>query len=75
MWTDASDYAISGVLMLQGLLISFESRKLSDMERRYFMHEKEMTTVVHYLRVWRHYLLEAYFVVYIDNVATSCFQG
>jgi len=30
--------------------------------------------VVHYLRVWRHYLLGSRFVVKTDNVATSYFQ-
>ncbi|PKI58979.1 hypothetical protein CRG98_020624 [Punica granatum] len=55
--TDASDFAISGVLMQDGHLIAFESRKLSDIERQYTVQEKEMTAVVHCLRTWRHYLL------------------
>ncbi|PKI61910.1 hypothetical protein CRG98_017636 [Punica granatum] len=33
--TDASDFAIGGVLMQDGHPIAFESRKLSDVERRY----------------------------------------
>ncbi|XP_016206384.1 uncharacterized protein LOC107646734 [Arachis ipaensis] len=43
--TDASDYAIGGVLMQEGHPIAFESRKLNDTERRYPVQEKEMTTV------------------------------
>ncbi|TXG70105.1 hypothetical protein EZV62_005040 [Acer yangbiense] len=33
--TDASDFAIGGVLMQEGHPIAFKSRKLSDTERRY----------------------------------------
>ncbi|PKI61275.1 hypothetical protein CRG98_018339 [Punica granatum] len=72
--TDASDFAIGGVLMQDGHPIAFESRKLSNVERRYTVQEKEMTAVVHCLRTWRHYLLGSKFVVRTDNIATSYFQ-
>ncbi|PKI57042.1 hypothetical protein CRG98_022546 [Punica granatum] len=38
--TDASDFAIDGVLMQEGHPIAFESRKLSDIERRYTTQKK-----------------------------------
>ena len=72
--TDASDFAIGGVLMQAGHPIAFESRKLNDAERRYTVQEKEMTAIVHCLRTWRHYILGSPFVVKTDNVATSYFQ-
>ncbi len=72
--TDASDFAIGGVLMQEGHPIAFESRKLNSTERRYTVQEKEMTAVVHCLRTWRHYLLGSKFIVKTDNVATSYFQ-
>ncbi|XP_016185837.1 uncharacterized protein LOC107627521 [Arachis ipaensis] len=72
--TNASDYAIGGVLMQEGHPIAFESRKLNDTERRYTVQEKEMTAMVHCLRTWRHYLLSSHFIVKTDNVATSYFQ-
>lgn len=71
VYTDASDRAIGGVLMQCGHPVAYESRKLNETEQRYSVHEKEMTAVVHCLRVWRHYLLGGKFVVYTDNVATS----
>ncbi|CAH9095580.1 unnamed protein product [Cuscuta europaea] len=71
---DASDFAIGGVLMQERHPIAFESRKLNETERRYTVQEKEMTAVVHCLRVWRHYLLGAKFIIKTDNVATSYFQ-
>ena len=54
--------------------IAFERPKLNGTEQRYTVQEKEMTAVVHYLRVWRHYLLGVQFLVLTDNVATSYFQ-
>ncbi|KAI3453949.1 hypothetical protein Pfo_010612 [Paulownia fortunei] len=72
--TDASDFAIGGVLMQEGHPIAFESRKLNDTERRYTVQEKEMTAIIHCLWVWRHYLLGSHFIIKTDNVATSYFQ-
>ncbi|KAL0448456.1 UNVERIFIED_CONTAM: hypothetical protein Slati_1402000 [Sesamum latifolium] len=57
--TDASDFTLGGVLMQNGYPVSFESRKLKDVERRYSVHEKELLAVVHCLRLWRHYLLRS----------------
>nr|CAN67852.1 hypothetical protein VITISV_020215 [Vitis vinifera] len=66
--TDASDFAIGGVLMQEMHTIAFESRKLNDAKRRYTVQEKEMTAIVHCLCTWRHYLLGSHFIVKIDNV-------
>jgi hypothetical protein len=54
--------------------VAFESRKLNEAEQRYSTHEKEMTTVVHCLGVWRVYLLGPKFVVKTDNVANTFFK-
>ena len=72
--TNASDFAIGGVLMQEKRPIAFEIRKLNDTERRYTVQEKEMTTIIHCLRTWRHYLLGSHFIVKTNNVATSYFQ-
>ncbi|KAL0411995.1 UNVERIFIED_CONTAM: Transposon Tf2-11 polyprotein [Sesamum latifolium] len=71
--TDASDFALGGILMQDGHPVAFESRKLKDVERRYSVYEKELLAVVHYLRLWRHYLLGSPFVVKTDNTAVSHF--
>lgn len=71
--TDASNYAIGGVLMQDGHLIAFESRKLNKTEQCYTIQEKEMIAVVHCWCTWRHYLLGFRFMVYIDNVAKNYF--
>ncbi|KAK3036750.1 hypothetical protein RJ639_029715 [Escallonia herrerae] len=53
--------------------VTYESRKLNEAERRYTTHEKELLTVVHCLRIWRHYLLGSNFIVWTDNTAVSHF--
>ena len=73
--TDASDFAIGGVLLQDGHPVAYESRKLQDRERRYPVHEKEMTAIIHCLHVWRHYLVGKPFVVKTDNVAASYFAS
>ena len=67
--TDASDKALSGVLVQEGHPVAFESRKLNGAKQCYSTHEKEMTVVVHCLQQWRHYLLGGIFIVVTDNVA------
>ena len=54
--TNASDRALGGVLVQKGHPIAFESKKLKEVEQHYSAHEKEMTTVVHCLEIWKHYL-------------------
>ncbi|CAA0831752.1 Uncharacterized mitochondrial protein AtMg00860 [Striga hermonthica] len=49
--TDASDFAIRGVLMQERHPIAFDSRKMNDTERHYTVQEKEMTTIIHCLRL------------------------
>ena len=61
--------------MQEGHPIAYESRKLNDTERRYPVHDKEMTAIIHCLRIWRHYLLGSRFTIMTDNVATSYFQN
>lgn len=71
--TDASDFAIGGMLMQDRHPIAYESPKLNDLERRYTVQEKEMTVIIHCLRTWQHYLLGSEFVIMTDNVKTSYF--
>jgi len=58
---EASNYATRGVLSMKGpdelwRLVAFISKSLSDTERNYKIHDKEMLAVVRCLEVWRHFL-------------------
>ncbi|KAK3033534.1 hypothetical protein RJ639_033995 [Escallonia herrerae] len=62
-----------GVLMQERYPVAYESRKLSDAERCYTTHEKELLAVVHCLRVYRHYQLGVIIVMRTDNTVVSHF--
>ena len=58
--TDASNFAISAVLMQdQGNGFqpkAFESRKLNPTEENYSVHDREMLAIAHAFSVWRCYI-------------------
>ena len=43
--------------MQEGNFIYYELCKLKEHERNYAKHDLEKTTIVHALKMWRHYLL------------------
>ncbi len=71
--SDASDFAIGGVLVQEGRLVAFESKKLSETERRWPTHEKEMWAVIHCLKTWGHYIGSKDVVVWTNNVTLKYF--
>ena len=72
--TDASDFAIGGVLMQDGRPIAYESKKLDGCQRKWPTHEKELFAVVHCLKTWQHYLGLHKTKVYTDNVSLKYFE-
>jgi len=71
--SDASDFAIEGILVQERKLVTFERKKLSETKRRWLTHEKEMWAVVHCLKTWGHYIGSKDVVVWIDNVTLKYF--
>jgi hypothetical protein len=71
--SNASDFVIRGVLVQEGRPVAFESKKLSEMKRRWPTHEKEMWAVIHCLKTWGHYIGSKDVVVWIDNVTLKYF--
>ena len=60
---DASNYATGGVLLMKcsddlWRPVTFISKSLSDIERNYKIHDKEMLAVIRCLEVQRHFLEE-----------------
>ena len=80
MHTDASDFAIGAVLhqkdAVNGELrpIAYESHKLSEAQRRYVTHKRELLAVVHALKVWRMYLVGCPVTVRTDHAALEWFK-
>ncbi|GAX76411.1 hypothetical protein CEUSTIGMA_g3856.t1 [Chlamydomonas eustigma] len=73
---DASGYAVGAVLS-QGdgddvRVIAYESRKMTDVETRYPIHDKELLAVIHALKKWGYHLRGKKFVIVTDNWATYC---
>jgi hypothetical protein len=54
---DASKEGLGRVLMQDGRVIAYISRKLRRHEKNYAMHNLELLALVYALKVWRHYLV------------------
>ena len=65
--TYASLEGLGGVLIQEGNVICYESRKLKDHEKKYATHDLELETIVHAMRIWRHYLLNSIFELRLDH--------
>jgi hypothetical protein len=64
---DACKEGLSRVLMKNGHVIFHESIKLKEHEINYATHDLELTSIVHALRMWRHYLIGRKFELRIDH--------
>ncbi|SYW74696.1 uncharacterized protein UHO2_01562 [Ustilago hordei] len=79
--TDASDFAIAGVLKQEHEgrwhPVAFYSRKMSSAEKNYEIHDKELLAVVACLTQWRHMLagLPNQLVILTDHEALKYFKS
>jgi len=71
---DVSNYATGGVLSMKcsdemWRPVVFISKSLSDTERNYEIHDKEMLAVIRCLEAWRHFLegMTIKFEIWIDH--------
>jgi hypothetical protein len=55
--TDASKQGLGAVLMQDGRVIAYASRKLKKHEELYVTHDLELAVVMLSLKLWRHYLV------------------
>ena len=70
--TDASQFALGAILSQydeSGALhpVAFHSRKFSDAELNYAIHDKELLAIIASLTAWRHYLLGIHFTIWTDH--------
>jgi hypothetical protein len=67
VYCDASRLGLGCVLMQDGKVVSYSSRQLKQHERNYPMHDLELASAVHALKVWRHYLMGKHCDVFTDH--------
>ncbi|KAK1628022.1 hypothetical protein QYE76_002337 [Lolium multiflorum] len=67
VYCDASRQGLGGVLMQDGKVVCYASRQLKKHERNYPTHDLELASVVHALKVWRHYLMGKHCDVFTDH--------
>jgi hypothetical protein len=58
---------LTSVLMQDDQVVSYASRQLRKYDKNYPTHDLELATVVHSLKIWRHYLIGHRCDIYSDN--------
>ena len=61
-----------GCYRKEGHIVCYESRKLKEHERNYIVHDLELTSAVHALKMWHQYVLGNKFVLLMD---TTCIRN
>lgn len=64
---DASKEGLGCVLMQEGRVTAYASRKLRTHEENYATHDLEMEAIVYALNIWKHYLLRRKFDLRTDH--------
>jgi hypothetical protein len=57
VYCDASHLGLGCVLMQEGKVIAYASRKLRKHEKNYPTRDLELAVVVHAMKIWRHYMI------------------
>ena len=65
--TDASQQGLGAVLMQDGGVIAYASRKLKVHEESYATHDLELAAIMLALKLWRHYLIGRSFILKTDH--------
>jgi len=65
--TDACKEGLGWVLMKNAHVAAYDSRKLNEHEINYVTHDLELETIVHFLSMWRNYLMERKIELRIDH--------
>jgi hypothetical protein len=72
IYCDALDQGLGCVLMQDGRVVAYASQQLRKHEVNYLTHDLELATVVHALKIWRHYLTGKRCELYTDHKSLRC---
>ena len=72
IFSDVSLNGLGCVLMQEGKVVAYTSRRLKPHEKNYPTHDLELAAIVFALKIWRHYLYGERCFIYIDD---SCQVG
>ncbi|WVZ96997.1 hypothetical protein U9M48_042568 [Paspalum notatum var. saurae] len=67
IYCDACRTGLGCVLMQEKWVIAYASRQLKPAEENYPTHDLELATVVHALKIWRHYIMGNPCNIYTDH--------
>ncbi|XP_070036988.1 uncharacterized protein [Nicotiana tomentosiformis] len=67
IYSDASHRSLGCVLMQEGKVIAYASRKLKSHELNYPTHDLELAAIVFALKIWRHYLYGGKCHIFTDH--------
>jgi hypothetical protein len=67
VYCDASEQGLGCVLMQDGHVVAYALRQLRKHEEHYPTQDLELATVVHALKIWRHYLIDKRCEIYSDH--------
>jgi hypothetical protein len=65
--TDCCKEGIRGVLIQEGHVLCYESKKFNEHEINYVTHDFELDAIIHALKMWGHYLLGRIFALMKDH--------
>ena len=67
--TDAIKEGLGGVLLENDPVIYYELQKLKEHEKNYPTNDLELASIIHALKLWRHYLMGRKFLLNTDNMS------
>jgi hypothetical protein len=67
IYCDASRQGLGCVIMQEGRVVAYASQQLRPHEQNYPIHDLELATVVHALKIWRHYLIGNKCEIFTDH--------
>jgi len=71
--TDASKEGVGDVLIQEGKVIAYESRKLKEHEQKYSTYDLELVAIIHALKMWWNYLTGRKFLLLIYHHSLTDF--